>query len=46
MTMRKFVELCELYLIDPRIALENEQITKALAEKNEQEVERILKEDF
>ncbi len=46
MTGSQFQTLCGKYLIDVGIALENENIIHALREKNDAEVERILKEEF
>ena len=39
-----FISLCVKYNISPNIALENEEIKKALEEKNDKKVETILRE--
>ena len=46
MTGSQFQTLCGKYLIDMEIALENKNIIKALQERNDKEVERILLEEF
>ena len=46
MTANEFNALCEEHTIHPSIALENEEIVKALFEKNDKEVEKLLKEAF
>jgi hypothetical protein len=46
MTHAQFIILCEKYLVEPSIALESEEIREALADRNDEEVERILKEEF
>ena len=46
MTKSNFYALCNQYCILPAIALENESIIKALKNKDDSEVNRILKEDF
>jgi hypothetical protein len=46
MTQNQFVALCEQHLVDPAIALENENVVKALNDRNDQEVERLLTEEF
>lgn len=46
MTMKEFVALCEQHTIDPRIALENENLVEALEARDDDEVKRILKEEF
>ena len=46
MTQNQFAALCGKYAIDPGIALENEHLVKALRDKNDAEVERILREEF
>lgn len=46
MTRNEFAVLCGKYLIHPSIALENEAIREALARRNDDEIERILREEF
>jgi hypothetical protein len=46
MTQFEFMALCGKYLIDADIALENENIVKALRTKNSKEVENILLTEF
>ena len=46
MTSTQFQILCGKYLIDVEIALENENILNALRNKDDEEVERILMEEF
>ena len=46
MTGSQFQILCGKYLIDVEIALENENILNALRNKDDEEVERILMEEF
>ena len=46
MSRNKFNRLCVELTIDPEIALENENVRKALEDRDDQEVERILKEEF
>ena len=46
MTQNQFAALCEELTIDPAIALENENVVEALKEKDDEAVERILKEEF
>tara|TARA_R100001530_G_scaffold17508_1_gene15163 strand:+ start:385 stop:525 length:141 start_codon:yes stop_codon:yes gene_type:complete len=46
MTSTQFQILCGKYLIDVGIALENENILNALRNKDDEEVERILTEEF
>lgn len=46
MTKNEFTALCEKYLVHPAVALDNEEIVKALKAKDRQKVEQILKEQF
>lgn len=46
MTKTQFEILCGQYLIDPGIALENENLKSALRAKDAKEVERILRDEF
>lgn len=46
MTQNHFAVLCEKYLIDPGIALENPDLVQALRDRDDAEVERILREEF
>lgn len=45
MTRLEFIAMCGEYLVDPGIALENENIVEALQSKNDDEVERLLREE-
>ena len=46
MTQFHFMRLCEDALIMPEIALEHEAIRVALAKRNDEEVARLIREDF
>lgn len=46
MTQFSFQALCAHYGIHPEIALENENIVEALKARDDEAVERILKEEF
>lgn len=46
MTRLEFVSLCGTYLIDPAIVLENEAIVKALKERDDSKVIRLVKTKF
>ena len=46
MTKNIFLILCCKYLINPDIALENNNLLIALANNDDNEVKRILKEEF
>ena len=46
MTQNEFLWLCNQALVHPSIALENENIVKALKEKNIDKVKVILREEF
>ena len=46
MTILRFAELCRKYYIDPAIALERTSIQAALAAKDDELVEKILREQF
>lgn len=46
MTKDKFTHLCASYLIDPSIALENEDILEALKDNDEARVELLLQQEF
>lgn len=46
MTKTEFIILCNENLICPSFAIENNSILKALKSKNDNEVVRIIKEDF
>jgi hypothetical protein len=46
MTHLEFVALCGEYLIDPDIALESDDVIAALEDRDDDEVERILRYDF
>lgn len=48
MTMTKlaFIALCDKHLIDPAIALENDNLAAALKNRDDAEVERIFREEF
>jgi hypothetical protein len=46
MTQNQFLALCMKYAIDPSLALENEALCEALRDRDVNEVERILREEF
>lgn len=47
MTANEFVELCLQYgLIDPAIALEDDEIREALEQGDDNKVERLLEDNF
>lgn len=46
MTQSEFVCLSLQYCIDPRFSLENEKIIEALQNRDDEEVERILRDEF
>ena len=46
MTQTQFYTLCTDNLINPSIALENEELVDALQNKDDKEVERIILEEF
>ena len=46
MTANMFAWLCTDSAVDPEIALENEAIREALAARDDDEVKRILLEEF
>ena len=46
MTYNRFAELCSQYTVHPAIALENEEIARALEAKDDNLVEKLLKELF
>ena len=46
MSKNKFNALCQELTIDPAIALENENVVKALKDRDDQAVEKALKEEF
>ena len=46
MTANEFAVLCNQYLIHPANALENELIQEALNCRDNEEVKRILQEEF
>jgi hypothetical protein len=46
MTQNQFLALCMKYAIDPSLALENEALREALRDRDVNEVERILREEF
>ena len=46
MTQNKFLMLCEKYIIDVGVALENEALKEALLKRDDELVEKILIEDF
>ena len=46
MSASRFAALCSKYLIDPATALENKQVRQALKDRNDREVERLLREEF
>ena len=46
MTQTRFNTLCQEYFINPMIALENDNVVEALRNKDDEEVERILSDEF
>lgn len=46
MTQTRFYALCAEYYLDPSLALENDDLVKALQNRDDAEVERILLEEF
>lgn len=46
MTQAKFIELCDLLLIAPSIALESVELCEALQSRDDEAVIRILNEEF
>jgi len=46
MSLTRFIQLCAEVMVDPAIALENPNIVDALRKCDDEEVERILREEF
>lgn len=46
MTKNTFMILCQQYQIDPAVALENAEIRKALAERDDKAVAFLLRNSF
>jgi hypothetical protein len=46
MKKSKFIYLCNKYLIDINIALENENILKALKNRDDKKIKYILENEF
>lgn len=46
MTKTEFMILCGEYLIEPNIALENENICEALRQRDDEQVKHILENEF
>ena len=46
MTMNKFIEICNKYTITPEIALENENILEALKNKEYENIEKLICQEF
>lgn len=46
MTQTQFQILCGEHLIDPTMALENQNIVQALRESDDEKVKRILETEF
>ena len=46
MTSNEFVALCNKYTIYPSIALENPKVETALINRDDKQVEKLLKEEF
>ena len=42
----EFEAVCGEYLIEPSLALENEQIRKALADRDDKKVKQLLETEF
>ena len=46
MTADRFAELCSAELVAPSIAIENESIREALADRDDARVEELIKSEF
>lgn len=46
MTRTEFMIICGEYMIEPSIALENENIRQALQDRDDEQVKTILENDF
>ena len=46
MTKIEFLAICIANSIDPEIALDNENLTNALRQRDDKRVEKIIKEEF
>ena len=46
MTKIEFLAICIDNSIDPEIALDNENLTNALRQRDDKRVEKIIKEEF
>ena len=46
MSKNDFLTLCNEATVAPDIALENEDLARALRDRNDEEVARILREEF
>ena len=42
----EFTAICEEYTVDPRIALENDDVAEAIKTRNRKELREILKNEF
>ena len=46
MTANDFAALCAAYMVDPSLAIENDDVCEALANDDWVEVQRLLNEEF
>jgi hypothetical protein len=46
MTKHEFIAICLENSIDPNIALENDKLNNALCDRDDEKVEKIIKEEF
>jgi len=46
MSRNEFLAICIANSVDPEIALDNENLTNALLQKDDERAEKIIKEEF
>ena len=46
MTKHEFIAICLENSIEPNIALENDKLNNALCDRDDEKVEKIIKEEF
>jgi hypothetical protein len=46
MTKNEFIAICLENSIEPNIALENDKLNNALCDRDDEKVEKIIKEEF
>ncbi len=46
MTRNEFLAICIANSVDPEIALENDKLNNALCDRDDEKVEKIIKEEF